>query len=293
MSKRNIPDIPDIPVSPDVESATLKKRKLQNPTATHWVFTWNNYPEDWQDYFNDRQDLIERICAEEEIGPKEGTPHIQGWLKLIEKRCAWTFLNLPKAVRFFIMKSTERKNIKYCTKDNGNALMWGITPPWTREIVNRQPYMDELITILKTPLEEGSAFRRVYWLWSIGGDIGKTVFQQWCHLNLKGVLPITGKAHDIRHSICEYANKLGYTPRIVFMNIPKCTDGEHISYAAIENAKDMFFASGKYKGGVVNGPRPHLMVFANDRPLTTKMSEDRWAIGQIIDGAIQWERPGQ
>ena len=43
----------------------------------------------------------------------------------------------------------------------------------------------------------------------------------------------------------------------------------------------MFFFSGKYEGGMVCGPNPHVLIFANDEPDTHKMSADRWIIKEL------------
>ena len=48
-----------------------------------------------------------------------------------------------------------------------------------------------------------------------------------------------------------------------------------MSIAALESIKDMFFYSGKYEGGMVCGPNPHVMVFANEPPEYGILSKDR------------------
>ena len=62
------------------------------------------------------------------------------------------------------------------------------------------------------------------------------------------------------------------------MNVPKCLESEgggYISYEALENIKDMYFYSGKYEGGCVNGNSPHIYIFANFPPDESKMTVDR------------------
>jgi len=43
----------------------------------------------------------------------------------------------------------------------------------------------------------------------------------------------------------------------------------------------MFFYSGKFHGGMINGKEPHVIVFANEPPDTSKMMMDRWQIINI------------
>lgn len=263
--------------------------KKTNLNAFHWVLTWNNYPSNWQDFFTDRKPLIEKICIGEEKCPTTGTPHLQGWLRLFKKNVPRTYLSLPKEIHWEPMarNATEKQNTMYCTKARGNTLTWGIPSPWKREIKDLKPWMEELLKILSSPLEEGEAFRTVYWIWEPEGNIGKTVFQQAMYHMMEGVVAIEGKAADVKHFVSDYTKKTSQTPKIIFLNIPRC-DQEFVSYGAIEKVKDMFFMSGKYEGGMVSGPRPHVMVFANDGPIKSKMSEDRWKIGRIHEDKIIW-----
>ena len=278
---RKISEVSEIP-----ETAKKIEKKF---VAFNWVFTWNNFPENWQDFFNERKSLIEKICVGEEKCPTTGTPHLQGWIRLFKKNTARTYLSLPEQIHWETMSrnATEKQNTIYCTKARTNILTWGIPSPWKREIKDMKPWMEELIKILSSPLEEGESFRTVYWLWEPEGNIGKTVFQQAMYHMLEGVVAIEGKAADVKHFVSEYSKRNGMTPRIVFLDIPRC-DQDFVSYGAIEKMKNMFFFSGKYEGGTVNGPRPHVMVFANDVPNISKMSRDRWKIGRIVDEQIEW-----
>ena len=46
----------------------------------------------------------------------------------------------------------------------------------------------------------------------------------------------------------------------------------------------MFFYSGKYKGGMVCGRPPKMLVFANEKPKTEGMALDRWMIRELPHG---------
>lgn len=270
--KRKITDITEI----------TEDRK-QHP-AFHWTFTWNNYPENWKDFFNDRKCLIEKIYASEEVGEK-GTPHIQGWLKLMKKNTARTHLNLPKSIHWEVMSrnATEKQNTKYCSKSHSEHIIWGIPIPY-RIDVPKKPWMKELETILRGPEEH----RLIHWIWEPEGCTMKTVFAKMMVTELEHVIVINGKGNDIRHCVAEYLNKHGVHPCVVLMNIPR-VNKDFVSYEAIENVKDMLFYSGKYEGTMVCGPNPHVLILANDRPETFKMSDDRWKIGRLVDDHIIWE----
>lgn len=282
----NIANISKISDS-DTESVDLKKPKFENRVARNWTFTWNNYPADWRDFFEDRKDLIEKIWAEEEIGEK-GTPHIQGWLKLVQKNNAKTFLGLSKVIHWEVMRETERKNTKYCSKDKTPNLHWGVKIPYNVKIQNWDPWMIELKEVLSLPLGTPYAMRKIHWIWEPEGNVAKTEFLKWLYLNVPGTIPISGRATDIKHVIAKYVQKEGETPKAIIVNIPR-SSLQFISYTALEEVKDMFFMSGKYDGDIICGERPHIIILANDRPETFKMSEDRWMIGRIVDKKIEWE----
>lgn len=289
--KRKISEISKLPDSKGNDATGDDKTKKKSPiVAFQWVLTWNNYPSNWQDFFLERKGLLEKLCIGEETCPTTGTPHLQGWLKFYKKNNAKTYLNLPKQIHWATMSrnATERQNTVYCTKQRTNILSWGVPTVWSRSIQNMKPWMEELLEILKQPLEEGEAFRVIHWLWEPEGNTGKTVFQQAVYHMFEGVVAIEGKAADVKHFVSDYTKKMGTTPKIIFLNVPRC-DQEFVSYGAIEKVKDMFFMSGKYEGGMVSGPRPHVMIFANDGPCRSKMSDDRWKIGRIHDDKIIWQ----
>lgn len=84
----------------------------------------------------------------------------------------------------------------------------------------------------------------------------------------------------MKNGIIEYEISNGFLPKTVLINIPRCYT-KRISYGGLEQVKDMFFYSGKYKGGMVCGANPHVIVFANKPPKRHMMSEDRWNIVEI------------
>ena len=157
---------------------------------------------------------------------------------------------------------------------------------WARELKDLKPWMEELWQILASPLEEGDAFQTVYWIWEANdNNQGKTVFQQAAYHALEGVVVSEGKPVDVKHFVSDYTKKTGTTPKIIFMNI-RC-EQDFVSYDAIENVKNMFFRSHE-GGGMVSGPRPHVMIFANDGPIKPNMSKDRWKIGKLHADNITW-----
>lgn len=265
------------------------KHHGQSAAAFHWVFSWCQYPDDWKDYFDMNKHLIVKLFVSEETCPTTGTVRLQGWLKLNSKNSPRTYLQFPGGIRFRVMWSTERKNTKFIGSLQGPFLAWGLPVPYVPELVLSH-WMTELLTILDGPENVGPARRDIHWIWEGAGQADKTMFQQWVYTTKPLVCTVTGRANDARHTVAEFTKKNGRTPRVILVNIPRGKK-DHLNYGVIEECKDMFFHSGKYKGSTVSGPRPHVIVFANDRPDTSQMSTDRWRIARIVDEELHWEGP--
>ena len=51
----------------------------------------------------------------------------------------------------------------------------------------------------------------------------------------------------------------------------------------MEAIKNGCFFSGKYESGMVRFNSPHILVFANEPPERTKLSQDRWCVFALRD----------
>jgi len=70
-------------------------RKFTQTQSTNWVFTLNNYTQEECDslpdlinrsgVFERSNSLVKAIAVSEEIGERNGTPHLQGYLQLSKK----------------------------------------------------------------------------------------------------------------------------------------------------------------------------------------------------------------
>ncbi len=234
--------------------------------------TWNNYPLD----VRGRLEKLVPLCRKYVFGWEEGasgTKHIQGAFILKTKLSFDAICEKlgTRALHLEKMKGSW-KSQKYCKKD-GEFI--------TSDQVIKFPPMDRdwQVRILAEIKEEPDD-RTIHWYWSEEGNLGKTTFCKFLTDRYDAV-PVCGKGNDVRNAICTYFKDKGETPRLVVFPIPRSHDEQYVSYEAIENIKDMYFYSGKYEGGAVCGPCPHLYVFANYEPDTSRMSEDRWNIVNI------------
>lgn len=250
--------------------------------SKHWCFTLNNYTnKDLLVLKNINSSIIVRYIFQSEIGEDKGTPHLQGYLEFkSKKRPMSVFKSTSWGSRPHWEKTRHiDKAIEYCKK---NDTFSGdiresrkISLPYTIDI-KFYDWQKKLFDILKKPPDD----RSIYWIWEDKGNRGKTVFQKYVFLNLESVVVLSGSAHDMKNGIVQYESRTGCLPKIVLINIPR-SKLEYVSYTGIEEIKDMFFFSGKYEGGMVCGPSPHIFIFANDTPERHKLSKDRWKIIRI------------
>lgn len=77
-----------------------------------------------------------------------------------------------------------------------------------------------------------------------------------------------------------YATTKGSWPSIIIYDIPR-TQLDYVNYDALEKLKNGMAMSGKYEGGIILMPNPHVVVFANRPPDESKLSSDRWVIHEI------------
>lgn len=248
--------------------------------AKHWCFTLNNFTDnDLSVMKSIDRSIITRYIFQTEIGEK-GTPHIQGYLEFkTKKRPMSVFKSTSWGSRVHWEKTKFiDKAIDYCRKSDtftGRRESRNITLPYSIDITFYD-WQKKLFNILKETPDD----RSIYWIWEDKGNRGKTVFQKYIFLNLDSVVVLSGSAHDMKNGILQYEAKSKCLPKIVLINIPR-SKLDYVSYTGIEEIKDMFFFSGKYEGGMVCGPSPHIFIFANDTPDRHKLSKDRWKIIKI------------
>lgn len=254
--------------------------------AKNWIATWNNYPADWQTQLQthliDTSRVI-RLVAQPEVG-EEGTPHIQFCIEL-KKKMRWSSLGLPPTIHWEVTKDVPAARL-YCSKEDTRAegatpFTFGWRPPRPlRLITELRPWQ----ATLKARLLEEPDDRTIYWYWESTGNTGKSAFTKYmCHHH-KAML-LSGKGNDVLNAIVKLKDESDEYPDIVIYDVPRSVDMQFISWSAIEMIKNGHFYSGKYEGGHVLMPHPHLLIFSNEPPPVEKVSADRWKITQIPTGA--------
>lgn len=129
-------------------------------------------------------------------------------------------------------------------------------------------------TELRRKLSEEASPRNIMWYWEAIGNTGKSYFAL-NYADERG-----GRGYVItggRHADIYYAYQ---QEKVVFFDWPR-TSEETFPYGVLEAFKNGYFLSTKYESRGVRFKIPHVVVFANFAPDTSKLSLDRWEINII------------
>lgn len=237
-----------------------------------WCFTLNNWTTEQYDELLLK--LVEhKYIIGKEVG-EQGTPHLQGYIEFKNKKLPMGYMGI-KEIHWEKAKKCKEANLLYCSKSGDfvtNFKMPSKKAEYKKEIITFYPWQSELLNLLREDPHE----RKIHWFWEPSGCAGKTTIQKYVYTHFDNCVVLSGKACDMKNGIVQCKE----LPRIVLINIPR-SSLNYISYAGIEEIKDMFFFSPKYEGGMVCGPEPHVIVFANEPPEDGKMSADRWVVHDI------------
>lgn len=248
--------------------------------AKNWCFTLNNPTlKDFKEIIESEMSIVPRFVFQLECG-ETGTMHLQGYVRF-EKKCRPKSVFMNKGIHWEKCRNIK-KSIEYCQKEDTR-----VEGPWLRgfesKYVINMPYHTMWMSELEGVLDKEPDYRKIYWVYDKYGNAGKTLWQKWVFLNYDRVVVLSGAGKDMKNGIVEYAKvNECRLPKIVLINIPRSKEG-FVSWCGLEEVKDMFFYSGKYEGGMVCGPNPHIIICANYYPPVEMMSRDRWEIRDISD----------
>lgn len=126
---------------------------------------------------------------------------------------------------------------------------------------------------LEGDLDEVADDRKIRFYVDVEGGKGKTWFQQWYLSKFPQKVQVLsiGKRDDIAHSI-------DVTKSIFFFNVPR-TGMEYLQYTILEQLKDQMVFSPKYNSTTkILRKKPWVIVFCNEDPDYSKMSDDRYEV---------------
>lgn len=242
------------------------------PASIHWCFTYNNYSEEGKEKLLARLAPHKYVFQEED----EGTPHLQGYVAFAKKMRPLEYVGIPE---IHWEKCRSPKNaIAYCSDEQKRkGEIWSNLPiqkPLKLITELRQWQQNTLELLEKEPDD-----RTIYWIWDEHGGTGKSVFAKYLCAT-KNAIILSGKGSDMKYGIISYIEKHGAAPDIIVIDIPR-SNLNFLSYTGIEEIKNGCFFSPKYESGMCLFNCPHVVCFANERPVIEYMSEDRWKIKNI------------
>lgn len=249
------------------------KQKKQISPSVHWCFTLNNWKADDATH-------IHGICSsssikyifQSEVG-ENGTPHLQGYIQFKKKVRPMSLFN-NKSIHWEKCRSIQA-SIDYCSKsDTWAGDRWtNIKFPKPIKIIETlRPWQQEIVEMISQEADD----RSIYWYYDYDGNIGKSVFCKYLAVKYDAFV-VSGKSADIKYGVIKYKEKHDIYPDIIILDVPRC-NLDYINYEAMESIKNGLFFSTKYESDMVVMNSPHLLVFANEAPNTSKMSADRWKI---------------
>lgn len=233
-------------------------KKKQISPCKRWCFTWNNYTIDWESRIVPIVSKCGKYSIGDEVGGENGTPHLQGYIEFDVKCRPMSILGI-KEIHWEKAKGNRIENLNYTQKEGKYIQNFEIK--YKCEISKFYPWENKILKILKTKPDD----RSIYWFWEPTGCAGKTTFQKYVFTHFENVIVLSGKGDDMKNGIVQYQKLNNKLPEIILINIPRASKN-FISWSGIEQVKDMFFFSGKYEGGNICGPNPHLICFSNSEP---------------------------
>lgn len=247
----------------------------QISAAKKWCMTLNNYTE--EDINNIKKEITKHspvFIIEKETG-ENGTPHLQGYIEF-KTRIRPLSLKWNNKIHWEKANGTREQNFTYCSKENNIILdSRNISYDHIKLPDKLYKWQEKLIEDIKKEPDN----RTIIWLYEKEGNCGKTTMAKYLCIKYKA-LYVQGKRNDILYAAAET------DCNIYIIDLPRTTE-DRVPYEAIENLKNGIFFSGKYESKQIIRNCPHVIIFANFKPDTTKLSIDRWKIKEIINNIIQ------
>lgn len=215
--------------------------------------------------------------------PTTGRVHYQCYFRFKnQKRWSTMKAALPKA-SIRAAHGNDQQNYAYCSKEE--IVSTNIQPKVTREDMKNEvlalyenvtwkPWQQSILDILACEPDT----RKIYWIYEKSGNVGKSFLAKYLACQ-PGTIVCTGKAGDIFNQV-NTAVERGVKPRVVVCDIPRVVQ-KYVSYQSLECLKNGCLYSGKYEGGLCVFTAPHVICFANERPIMESMSLDRWVVQRV------------
>lgn len=135
--------------------------------------------------------------------------------------------------------------------------------------IKLRQFQEEINTLIQGKPDN----RKIYWYYETIGNTGKSHMTKYLTAHHDAIMINTGKQADILHAY-------NHQPIIIF-DLPRTLEQNESIYTTMEVLKNGHYFSSKYESKSVLTEIPHIIVFSNFLPDTSKLSKDRWAIQEI------------
>lgn len=271
--------------------------------------------DNWFHYVELNKHKIIYAVIGEEIGQNE-TPHLQGFIHLnIDRKKAginfWKAeLPFGKKAHFEQARGTDEQNKEYCTKsgpyyEHGEPkedtdkyqeifelaktdvdaavqrdFEFGIRyynalkniyedynkPQMQSKLLQLRPWQEQALEKLNSQSE-----REILFIVDEEGGKGKSVLAKHLLSGPKSWACQGGKIGDLMHCY-------DTTAEIAVFDMARCNNPDYYPWNFMENLKNGWFTSTKYKGGMKIFKPPKIIVFMNENPPRNKLSADRFNV---------------
>lgn len=254
-----------------VSTQSRKRARSVNPAKT-WCFTYNNADVQLVDQMAS-DDRVQKFSAQQEVGAG-GTEHVQGVLVFQEKQRPMSVFPELKEIHWELCRNYIA-SVQYCQKEEtrksgGKTWSVGAEVPTTISVIDPKGW--QLTLLERIPRLED---RKIYWYHEPRGGIGKSMLMKYLVVKQKALV-LSGKGADMKYAITIMKEK----PKLIIIDVPRSSH-QYISYSGIEEVSNGCFFSPKYEAGMCVFESPKIIVFANEVPDFTKMSEDRWNLTDL------------
>ena len=255
--------------------------KQRSPRTT-WCFTYHNYTkEELNNIISSISSKCGRYIIGEEIAPKTGTPHLQGFI-LFRTKNRPSCLKLTKNIHWEPCYGSIEQNIKYRSKSGIFHTNFKIPRPViTLEENKLYLWQSEILEIIKLKPHE----RQIIWIFENNGKVGKSAFCKFLAIKYGGLM-VDGKGNDIMKAIHGYKEENKEFPELIMVDVPR-DSFNYFNYPAIEKVKNGHVFCGKYESQQLIFNNPHVLVFCNEPPDLTKWSKDRYYIKEINSSDLE------
>lgn len=268
---------------------TRKKTSMKRVRGRKWCLTLNNYEEEEMAQIHKAlEGWMSKWIIGEEVG-ESGTPHLQIYFQVKNPISCSSIKKLNDRLHIEKAKGNLKQNYEYCKKEGKyktNINEVDFLSPQEREDllileeeykgVKWKNFQKEVLSRVGGKVNG----RKIYWYYEEVGNVGKSFVSKFLSIKFKeGLICGNGKMADIFNQVNSNIAK-GIFPKIILVDIPRDSIN-YFNYGAMEKLKDGFFYSGKYEGGICRFRKPHIIIFSNDEPEYSKMSDDRYVVRKL------------